>query len=142
MHKPVNMFLVLMGITLACQAGAFEQLVGEYGGKLSSLEAYGGKVGDSCAVSITRSDMFGGSLIFEILNIDKILMANRDVQKALERKANTIRLFTPGQSVDRSSEAVVLTLGEDRSLKAMKLFRRWNTQLIEKYAVCSELVKK
>jgi hypothetical protein len=141
MNRPVKIFLMLMGAALAGQAGAFEQLVGEYLGKLSSLEAYDGKVGDPCAVRITRSDMFGGSLFFEILNIDKILMANREVQKALERKADTVRIFTPAAQ-GRSAEAVLLTVGEDRSLKAMKLFRRWNQQQAEKYAVCSELVKK
>lgn len=142
MNKPVKIFLMLMGATLACQAGVFEQLVGEYGGKLSSLEAYGGKLGDPYAVSLTRSNRFGGPLVSEILNTDKILMANRDVQKALERKTNTVRLFTPGTSADRSAEVVLLTLGENRALKTLKLIRRWNQQQVEKYAVCSELVKK
>ena len=134
-------YLVLLVAVLAGQAWAQEQWVGEYAGKLTAVDSVAGNVGDPCVVGVTASDMFGGSLAFEIRGIDKILMENRNIQKALEKKSDNIRLITPG-GPGKPAEIVFMTLGEDRSLKSLKLVRKWGQQQREQSAVCGELVKK
>ncbi len=115
--------------------------MGEYAGRLIAADSVSGKVGDPCAVSVTASDMFGGSLVFEIRDIDKILMETRNIQKALERQSDSIRLITPG-GAGKPAEIVFIILGEDRSLKSLKLLRKWGQQQKEQSAVCGELAKK
>lgn len=134
-------YLALLLVVLAGQAWAQQQWVGEYAGKLTAVDSVAGNVGDPCVVGVAASDMFGGSLVFEIRGIDKLLMENRNIQKALEKKSDSIRLLTPG-GAGKPAEIVFITLGEDRSLKSLKLMRKWGQQQKEQSAVCGELAKK
>lgn len=141
MKRSQWLLTALATIALVGQAWAQEQWVGEYAGRLTAANSVPGKIGDPCAVSVTTSDMFGGSLVFEIRDIDKISMETRNIQKALEKKSDSIRLITPG-GAGKPAEIVFITLGEDRSLKSLKLLRKWGQQQKEQSAVCGELVKK
>jgi hypothetical protein len=132
---------LFLGSTLACQAWAYENLVGEYAGKLSGVEGYSGNVGDPCAVMVGKSDMYGGSLIFEIRNTEKLLMETRNVEKALKRKSDTVKMVTPGSS-GKPGEIVVMTLGGDGTMQSLKLMLKWPHQHQEKSATCGDLLKK
>ena len=132
---------LILGSTLAFQACAYENLLGEYTGKISSVEGYSGKVGDPCAVMVGTSDMYGGSLVFEIRNIEKLLMETRNVEKALTRKSDIVKLLTPGSS-GKPAEIVVMKLGDDGTMHSLMLKRFWNQQHRETSVTCSDLLKK
>lgn len=132
---------LFLGSTLACQAWAYENLVGEYTGKLSSVEGYSGNVGDPCAVMVSRSDMYGGSLVFEIRNAEKLLMETRNVENALKRKSDTVKLVTPGSS-GKPAEIVVMIRGGDGAMQSLKLKLIWPGLHQEKSVTCGDLLKK
>lgn len=133
---------LLLGSTLACHAWAYENLLGEYTGKLSSVEGYSGNAGDPCAVIVGTSDMYGGSLIFEIRNVEKILMETRNVEEVLKRKSDTVRVFTPGSGASKPAEVVVMKLGGDGFIRSLMLKRIWKQMHQEKSVTCDDLLKK
>ena len=133
--------VLVLGSTLAFQVWAHESLVGEYTGKLSSVEGYSGNVDDPCAVTVGTSDMHGGSLVFEIRNVDKLMMETRKVEEALKQKSDTVKLVTPGSS-SKPIEIVVMKLGGDGVMQSLKLARIWKQQHQEKSVMCGGLLKK
>jgi hypothetical protein len=141
MMNALGWLALFLGSTLACQAWAYESLVGEYAGKLSEVAGYSGNVGDPCAVTVGTSDMYGGSLVFEIRNAEKLLMETRNVENALKRKADTVKLVTPG-SPGKPAEIVVITRGGDGAMQSLKLKLVWPTQHQEKSVACGGLLKK
>lgn len=142
MMSQYRWLVLLLGSVLACQAWATENWVGEYSGKLSEVAGFGGDVGDPCDVVVGTSDVYGGSLVFEIRNTEKILMETRNVEQALKRKSNTVKLITPGSSSSKLAEIVVITLGDGGTMKSLKLMRKWGQQLQEKSVTCGDLIKK
>lgn len=132
---------LVLGSTLAFQACAYENLLGEYTGKISSVEGYSSKVGDPCAVMVGTSDMYGGSLVFEIRNVEKLMMETRNVEKALQKKSDTVKLHTPGSS-GKPAEIVVMKLGGDGTMQSVMLKRFWNQQHRENSVTCGDLLKK
>lgn len=131
---------LILGSTLALQVCAYD-LVGEYTGKIRSVEGYRGTVGDPCAVIVGTSDMFGGSLIFEIRDFEKIMIETRHVEKALQQKSDTVRIRTPG-SGGKPGETIFITLGADGTMKGLKLDLYWNQEHREKWVTCGDLLKK
>jgi hypothetical protein len=142
MMNALRWLALFLGSTLACQAWAYENLVGEYTGKLISVEGYSGNVGDPCAVMVGTSDRYGGSLTFEIPNFDKLLMETRNVEQALEQKSDTVKMMTPGSSAEKPVEVVVMKLGGDGNMRSLTLKRLWRQQHREKSVTCGYLSKK
>ena len=130
-----------MGLTLAFPACAYENLVGEYTGKLSSVDAYKGNANDPCTVMVGTSDMYGGALTFEIPNFDKILVETRNVEKELQKKPDTVKFLAPGSS-GKPIEIVVMKLGGDGIMQSLMLKRIWKQQHQEKSVTCGDLSKK
>jgi hypothetical protein len=135
------LIVLLFSSTTAIAAPASENLVGEYTGKLSSVEGYSSNVGEPCAVMVGTSDMYGGSLIFEIPNFDKLMMETRHVEEELKRKPDTVKLLTPGSS-SKPIEIVVMKLGGDGIMQSLMLKRIWKQQHQEKSVTCGDLLKK
>ncbi|MGA7179494.1 MAG: hypothetical protein WBX11_07925 [Thiobacillaceae bacterium] len=133
---------LIVGSTLAFQACAYENLVGEYTGRLSSVEGYSSNVGDPCAVMVGTSDRYGGSLTFEIRNVEKLMMETRKVEEALKRKSDTVKLLTPGGGQGKPIEIVVIKRGGDGIMQSLKLTRIWKQLHQEKSATCGDLLKK
>ena len=142
MMNASRLLVLILGSTLAFQACAFENLVGEYIGKLSSVEGYRANVGDPCAVLVGKSDMYGGSLVFEIRDVEKLTMETRNVEKALKPKSDTVKIHTPGSSFDKPAEIVVMKLGDDGTMQSLKLMRHWGQQHREQSVTCGDLLKK
>jgi hypothetical protein len=140
--KALRWLALFLGASLAFQAWAYENLLGEYTGKLSSVEGYRGNDGDPCAVTVGKSDLYGGALIFEIRNVEKILMETRNVEEALKRKSDTVRVFTPGSSATQPAEVVLMKLGGDGIMRRLVLKRIWKQQHQEKSVTCGDLLKK
>ena len=133
---------LILGSTLAFQASAYENLVGEYTGKLSSVEGYSSNVGDSCAVMVGTSDMYGGALTFEIPNFDKLLVETRNVEKELKKKPDSVKFQAPGGGGGKPIEIVVMKLGDDGTMQSLMLKRIWKQQQQEKSVTCGDLLKK
>ena len=135
-------FLALfLGATLASQASAVEGLVGEYTGKLSVVKGYSGNVGDPCTVLVVKSDMYGGSLTFEILNNEKLLLQTRDLEKELQGKSNNIKIATPAGS-GKPVEVVAMALSDEGSLQSLTLALKGGPRRIENAVSCGDLIKK
>lgn len=132
---------LILGLTVTFQVFAFESLIGEYTGRFSSVSGYSGNTGDPCVVTVTKSDMYGGSLVFEIQDVEKLLMAGREVRKALERKTDTVKLVTPGGQA-KPVEIVLLKLGADRSMQSLMLKVVWGKLHQGKSVTCGDLSKK
>lgn len=132
---------LVLGSTLAFQACAYETLLGEYTGKISSVEGYSSSVGDPCAVTVGKSDLYGGSVVFEIRNVEKLLMETRNVEKALQQKSDIVKILTPGSS-GKPAEIVVMKRGGDGTMHSLTLKRFWNQQHRETSVTCSDLLKK
>ena len=141
MMNAVRWLALFLGSPLACQAWAYDNLVGEYTGKLSSVEGYRANVGDPCAVLVGKSDMYGGSLVFEIRDVEKIMMETRHVEKALQRKSGIVKIRTPGSS-GKPGETIIMTLGADGTMQSLKLDLFWNQEHREKWVTCGDLLKK
>jgi hypothetical protein len=132
---------LILGSTLAFQACAQESLVGEYTGTLSSVGGYGVSVGDPCAVLVGKSDMYGGSLVFQIRDVEKIMMETRHVEKALQQKSDIVKIRTPGSS-GKPGETIIMKLRADGTMQSLKLDLFWNQEHREKWVTCSDLLKK
>ena len=141
MMNALRWWALFLGSTLACQAWAYESLVGEYAGKLSEVVSYSGNVGDPCAVMVSRSDMYGGSLVFEIRNAEKLLMETRNVENALKQQSDTVKMPSPGSS-GKPAEIVVMTRGGDGAMQSLRLKLVWPGQHREKSITCGDLLKK
>lgn len=129
-----------LGLGLALQASAYESLLGEYSGTLVSLEGQSGTVGDPCTAVIGRSDLFGGAVMFEMRNIEKLVVETRRVESALQQASGTVKIHTPGGS-GQPAEIVILKFGSDGALRALKLARHWAAQHRERSATCGDLKK-
>lgn len=140
MMNALKWLALFLGSTLAFQACASENLVGEYTGKLSSVEGYSGNVGDPCAVMVGTSDMYGGSLIFEIPDFDKIMMETRHVEEAIKKNPDAVKLVTAGSS-GKPIEIVVMKVGGDGVMQSLTLKRIWKQQHQEKSVACGDLLK-
>jgi hypothetical protein len=140
--KALRWLALFLGASLACQAWAYENLLGEYTGKLGNVEGYSFHAGDPCTAMVGTSDLYGGSLIFEIHNVEKILMETRNVEEALKRKSDTVRVFTPGSSASQPSEVVLMKLGRDGIMRGLVLKRIWKQQHQEESVTCGDLRKK
>lgn len=140
----VSRYLALiLGSTLAFQACAYEGLIGEYTGKLSSVEGYSGNAGDPCVVMVGKSDLYGGSLVFEIPGFERLLMETRNVENALKRKSKTVKIHASGGgSFDKPAEVVVMKLGSDGIMQSLMLKRIWTNQHREKSVMCGDLTRK
>ena len=134
-------FALFLGMTMSCQALAYENLIGEYVGKLTDVEGYSGDTGDPCTVTVVNSDMYGGALVFEIRNAEKLSMETRSVQKALEQQGNLVRVVTPGSSA-KPAEIVVMVLARNGTLRSLKLMQKWGARHQEKSVTCGDLSKK
>ncbi len=133
--------VLILGSILAFQAYAYENLVGEYTGKLNSVEGYSGKVGDPCVVMIETSDKYGGSWIFEIRNVEKLVMETRKVEQALKQESDTAKIHTPGRSGGVPAEIVVLKLTGDGTIQSLKLGLHGGIPRREKSVVCGDVLK-
>lgn len=131
----------ILGTILAFQAYAYENLVGEYTGKLSSVEGYSGNVGDPCAVIIGTSDRYGGSLIFEIRKVEKLVMETRKVEQAIKPESDTVKIATPGRSGGEPAEIVVLKLNGDGTIQSLKLMVHGGVPRRDKSVICGDLSK-
>lgn len=134
-----SFLLVLsLGTTFAAQACAYESLIGEYTGKLESVEGYTGNAGDPCTVTVAASNMYGGSVSFEIRNMEKLFIEVRAVQNALSQATGVVKIHSPG-GTGKPAEIVVMKVGSDGALSSLKLMRRWGGQHQQKSAACSGL---
>lgn len=141
MMNAFRWLVLFLGSTLVCQAWAYENLVGEYVGKLRGVDSYSGNVDDQCTVMVGTSDMYGGSLVFEIRNAEKISIETQNVEKALKQSSGIVKMITPGRG-GRGSETVVMTLRGDGTMKSLKLTLKWPQQHYEKSVSCGDLLKK
>lgn len=133
---------LLLAPSLAYQAAASEDLVGEYTGRLTSVVWYPGTVGEPCDLTIGESDMYGGSLVFQIANISgSILMEKRNVEKALAENAQLAKVTTPGIA-GKPAEGIVIVRGESGALKNLKMMLKGGMRGPDKSIACGQLVKK
>jgi hypothetical protein len=132
---------LFLGLTLACQSLAVEGLIGEYSGKLGAVEGYSGNAGDPCTVLVEKSDMYGGSLTFEIRNVEKLLVQTGGVEKELQSKSNNIKISTSAGS-GKPVEIVVLILSDEGRMQNLKLMLKGGPLRRNNSVSCGDLVKK
>jgi hypothetical protein len=124
----------------AIPALAYENLVGEYTGKIIGVVGYNSNVGDPCTVMVGKSDMYGGSLIFEIRDTGKILMEIWNVRNALEQNLDTVKMSTPG-TVGRPAEGVVISRGSNGAMQSLKLMFKGGRRGHDRAVNCGNLSK-
>jgi hypothetical protein len=132
--------LLACATLLAPPALANEWLIGDYAGKIVENSGYDVKPEDACQVAVTRNESYGGSLVFEIKGLDKIVIETRNVDAALQVGGPIIKIYSPGLN-NRPGEWVFLRLSNDSKLLALKLKFVWSKQHLEKTVSCGYLKK-
>ena len=130
-----------IGACIAGQALADVGLIGNYEGKLKEVDGFSGHPGDTCTVTVSSSDLFGGAIIFDIANSVKLSVEKRRVESALEPGAPEAKWATPGGST-KPVEIVFVKLGDDGVMKALTLRLKYPVQHQEKSIVCSDLLPR
>jgi hypothetical protein len=135
-----NLALLIIGSVFTAQALASEAILGDYQGKVSMVKDYRSRVDETCRVIISASDLYGGSLNFEILGAEKLTIEERRVDSDLKPGKSVIKWISP-RSYNKPIEVIVLELRNDGSLKSLKLILKDPTRHQEKFIVCDELTR-
>jgi len=130
---------IVLGACLAADAWAFEEMLGDYEGKIRNLSAYRGQVDDVCRVTVARSDLYGGAVSFEIRGAEKLLVEERRVTKDYRPGVPEVSWVTPGSPPQGPGEVVGATFRNDGSLMSLKLLLRYAASHQVKFIVCGDL---
>jgi hypothetical protein len=125
-------------LVVSFQVHASETLLGGYTGKITAIDGYPGALNDTCAVTVSASDQFGGSLVFEVNGFDKALFETRNVEKALMEKSEYTKILSPGAK-GKPSELLILKVSDAGALLSVKLKLSWPSQHQEKSVGCGYL---
>jgi hypothetical protein len=117
-------------------------LIGEYAGRLKQVDGYKGQPGDECTVSIRASDLYGGGLSFAINDQETIVEATKDVAAAMEAGDPLVKINAQTSFKPQGAEYVTMKLGGDRTLRFLKLMRKFGRQHLEKSIACGDLTKQ
>jgi hypothetical protein len=121
---------------------AYESLIGEYEGSVKGVIGYSKQEGDACAVKISKSDLYGGSVSFAISGVDEVLFETHRVSEALGAGGREVKLTSPG-GTGKDNEIVFMKLGTDGAMKFLKLTRKRQTaQHTERPISCGDLTRK
>lgn len=130
---------LLLAICVSSSAWAYDDLLGDYEGKIRNLAGHSGQVADACKVTLARSPLYGGSVSFEIHGADKLMVEERRVAAEYRPGRPEIEWVTPGGSPDKPGEVVSATFRKDGSLKSIRLLRKYAASQQVKFILCGEL---
>ena len=134
--------LLIVAILFPLQALAAD-LVGEYDGQVKHVDGYSGKVGDPCVASITQSESIGGILKFSLNGAETLEFEQKKVNDALQSGKKKVELLNKGGTFGRDIEVANLSLGNDGTLKFLKLTRKYPFKSsFNKSIACSDLKKR
>lgn len=126
-------------------------LLGRYQGILKHVEGYSKTEGEACQVSIRRIDMYGSAYEFEIDDDIRIVFEERYINREMrtdgrakpreneEHALRQVKLYSAGDP-RRSSDTVLMQLGDDGSLAFMKM--QTSYKHYKRILACGELVQK
>ena len=130
---------IVFGSFIAANAWAFENLLGDYEGKIKNLAGYSGQANDACRVTVARSDLYGGAVSFEIHGAEKLLVEESRVAKDYQPGIPEISWVTPGSSPRQPGEVVSATFRDNGSMKSLKLLIKHSALHQVKHILCGEL---